>query len=149
MYFWWLVHSIYLLWWWFLLLLSCVLFALTRVVGGVGGYGWGNKNWACCSVVLMVFDTCLYVVRNSFGVNMVMLFLFWICVSVIMSYVYSLSRFLWDCDLELSVRLAYAGLVLHANSNEVLLMGNALFVVLMCILYYLSSRKIVSCYGWP
>lgn len=40
--FWWLVHLIYILWWWFLLLLSCVLIALTHVVGDVGGCGWGE-----------------------------------------------------------------------------------------------------------
>ena len=49
--------------------------------------------WACCSVALMVFGTCLHVIRNSSGVSMALLFLFWICVSVVMPYVYNLSRY--------------------------------------------------------
>ena len=49
--------------------------------------------------------------------------------------------------MELFVRLAYAGLVFHAISNGVCLMGNALFAVVMCISYSLSSRKNVRATG--
>ena len=49
--------------------------------------------------------------------------------------------------MELSVRLAYAGLVLHVSSSGVLLMGNARFMMVTCISYFLSSRKSVCTMG--
>ena len=63
------------------------------ILGGVGGSGWGNSMWACCSVALMVFGTCLYVVRNSSGERITLVLVFWIYISVVMSYVYNLSKY--------------------------------------------------------
>ena len=48
-----------------------------------------------------------------------MVFLFWICASVVIPCVYSLPRYFWDFILEVSVRLLYIGLHIHAYSNEV------------------------------
>ena len=50
---------------------------------------------------------------------MVIVFLFWICVSVVIPCVYSLSRYFWDFCLELSVRLVYIGLDIHACSSRI------------------------------
>jgi hypothetical protein len=55
------------------------------------GCGWWcggvveNIIVACCSVSSMVLDVCFYMVRNSSGVFMVIVFLFWVCVSVVIS----------------------------------------------------------------
>lgn len=78
---------------------------------------------------------------------MTLLVLFWICVNVVMSYVYNLSRNFWDCVLEFSGRLSYAGVVLHAISSWVCFMGNVLFAVTMYILYSLFSKKSVRTMG--
>ena len=45
----------------------------------------------------MVLGQFLYVVRNSSGVRVVVLEILRICGSVVMPYVYSLSRYFWDC----------------------------------------------------
>ena len=45
------------------------------------------------------------------------------------------------------MRLAYVGLDRHACSTDVILMGDARFVVVLCILYLLSSRKSVLAMG--
>jgi hypothetical protein len=81
----------------------------------------GNNICACCNVALMVLGEFLYVMRNSSGVRMVVLVLFRICVSVVMPYVYSLSRYFWDCILEWSGRVAYMGLVRHVVSSGIFL----------------------------
>ena len=62
-------------------------------LGGVGCCGRGNNMWACCRVALMVFGTCLYVVRNSLGERMTLVFVFWICVSVVIPHVYNFSKY--------------------------------------------------------
>ena len=85
--------------------------------------------------------------RNSSGVRMVVLVLFRICDSVVMPYVYSLSRYFWDCILEWSDRVAYMGLVLNVVSSGVFLTGKVLFLVVTCILYSLLSRKNVLAIG--
>lgn len=61
---------------------------------------WGNNICACWSAALMVLGEFLYIVRNSSGVRMAVLVLFRSCDSVVMPYVYSLSRYFWDCILE-------------------------------------------------
>ena len=91
----------------------------------------------------MVLGEFLYVMQNSSGVRMAVLVLFWICGSVVMPYVYSLSRYFWDCILEWSGRVVYVGLFLHAVSCGVFLTGKVLFLVVTCISYYLLSRKSV------
>ena len=53
----------------------------------------------------MVLGEFLYVIRNSFGVRMDVLVLFKICDRVILPYVYSLSRYFWDCIFEWSERM--------------------------------------------
>ncbi len=53
----------------------------------------------------MVLGEFLYVIRNSSGVRMDVLVLFRICDRVVMPYVYSLSRYFWECLFELSVRV--------------------------------------------
>ena len=58
-----------------------------------------------------------------------------------------MSKYFLDCNLELFVRLAYAGLFFHVISSGVCLMGNALFVVVMCISYSFSRRKSVRGMG--
>ena len=40
-----------------------------------------------------------------------MVFLFWICASVVIPCVYSLPRYFWDFILEVSVRLLYMGCI--------------------------------------
>ena len=45
----------------------------------------------CCSASLMVL--CLYMARNSSGVIMAIVSLFWICVVVVIPYMYSLSKY--------------------------------------------------------
>ena len=60
---------------------------------------------------------------------------------------YSLSRYVWDFILSLFGRLGYVGLVFHACSSGVFLMGNARFVVVTCISYSLSNRKSVLAMG--
>jgi hypothetical protein len=67
----------------------------------------------------MVLGEFLYVVRNSSGVRMDVLVLFRIWGSVVMPYVYSLSKYCWDCKMEWSGRVSYMGLVLHAISSGV------------------------------
>ena len=109
--------------------------------------GCGNSIWACCSAAWIVLGACLYMVRNSSGERMALLVLFWICGRVVIPYVYSLSRNFRDFVLASSVRLAYVGVVLHADSSWVCLMGNALFVVARCISYSLFNKKSVLAMG--
>ena len=47
----------------------------------------------CCSASLMVLGVCLYMAQNSSGVIMAIVSLFWICVVVVIPYMYSLSEF--------------------------------------------------------
>ena len=85
--------------------------------------------------------------RNSSCVSILLLVLFWICGRVVIPYVYSLSRYFWDFVLSSVVRLMYAGVVLHANSSWVCLMGNALLAVVMCISYCFFNKKSVRAMG--
>ena len=62
---------------------------------GVGGGGVGTNISACCSASLMNSGICLYMARNSYGVSMARVSLFWICVIVVMPYMYSLLRYFW------------------------------------------------------
>ena len=55
------------------------------VLWGLDGGGAGNSTLACCSVSLIVFCVCLYMVLNSSGVSMARSFLFCICVIIVMS----------------------------------------------------------------
>ena len=71
----------------------------------VGGDGGGNSVDACWRASLIVLGICLYVDWNSFGVSMALVSGFWICVSAVMPYMYSLSRYFWVLDLERFVRL--------------------------------------------
>ena len=93
------------------------MFVVCVMFGGVwcGGCRWGiadqgggggNNEWACCKASLMVLGACLYVVRNSSGVNIAKIALFWICGSVVIPYMYSLSRYCWDLAFMSVVRLA-------------------------------------------
>ena len=82
--------------------------------GGVCGGGWvwvvcvmgvggmGNNVEACCMASLMDLGMYLYVFWNSFGVSMALMVWFWICVSVVMPYMYSLFRYFWVLNLEFS-----------------------------------------------
>jgi hypothetical protein len=117
------------------------------VLWGAGWCVWGNSICACCSAALMVLGEFLYVMRNSYGVRVDVLFVFMICDSVVMPYVYSLSRYFWDCILEWSERVWYMGLVLHVISNGVFLIGKVLFVVVTCISYSFLSKKSVRDIG--
>ena len=47
----------------------------------------------------MILGTCLYAVWGYYGVSMVVLFLFWICVSVVMLYVYSIFEIVFWSNL--------------------------------------------------
>ena len=47
----------------------------------------------------------LYVDWNSFGVSMVLVSGFWICVSMVMPYMYSLLRYFWVLALDRSMRV--------------------------------------------
>ena len=78
---------------------------------------------AWCSASLMILDACLCVIRNSSRVGVALVFLFWICGSVVMPYVYSLSRYCWAFVLSLYVRLMYFGLDLHVCSSGVFFDG--------------------------
>ena len=78
---------------------------------------------------------------------MAVVVVFWICCRVVIPYVYSLSRNFWDCSLDSSVRLVYAGVDIHVSSNWVCLMGNALFAVTMWISYSFFNRKSVRAMG--
>ena len=62
-------------------------------IGGVGVGVTGNIIVACCRASLMILGACLYMVRNSSGVSMVMVSLFWICVSVVIPRVYNLFKY--------------------------------------------------------
>lgn len=100
----------------------CVFVRLIGCVGcmflrGIFGCEFGNSIWACSSASLIVLGECLCMVRNSSGVSMALLVLFWICGRVVMPYVYNLSRNFWDLTLSFSVRLAYVGFDFQANSN--------------------------------
>ena len=55
---------------------------------------------------------------------------------------YSLSRNFWNCNLDSSVKLAYAGVDFHASSSWVCLMENALLAVAMCISYFFSIKRV-------
>lgn len=63
--------------------------------------GLGILFWL---VVFWILGVCLYLVLNSSGVRMALVSLCFICVIVVMPYVYSLSRYVWFF-LESSVRL--------------------------------------------
>ena len=90
---------------------------------------------------------CLYMARNSYVVSMARMSLFWICVIVVIPYMYSLLRYFWVFESTQFVRLAYVGLFFHVCSSGVVLMGNARFVVVTCISYSHSSRKNVRAMG--
>ena len=117
------------------------------IVVRINGSVMGNIVVACCRASLMVLDVCLYVSWNSFGVIIAIVSLFWICISVVMPYVYSLLRYFWDFILEVSVRLVYIGLDSHVCSSGVFLRGKARFAVVTCISYSLLSRKRVLAMG--
>ena len=73
-----------------------------------GIYGWcrgGNIIDACWRASLIVLGICVYLNLNSCGASMVPVTRFWICGSVVMPYMYSLSRYFWVLDLERSVRV--------------------------------------------
>ena len=74
---------------------------------GWGGDGGGNSDLACCSVFLMILRMCLYMVQNSSGVSTALVSLFWICGSVVIPYMYSLSMYFWNFVFALPVWLAY------------------------------------------
>ena len=61
--------------------------------GGGGGDRGRNSDLASCSAFLMILDACLYVVWNSYGDNTALVCFFWICGSIVITYVYSLSRY--------------------------------------------------------
>jgi hypothetical protein len=132
---------------------SCAMVASVHCVV-CGWFQWGvsvgrggNSEWACCNASFMILGACLYVVRNYSGVNMAIVSLFWICGSIVIPYAYSLSSYCWNFVFALFVKLAYVELDLHACSSGVFLMGNARFVVVVCILYTLSSRKSLMAMG--
>jgi hypothetical protein len=68
-------------------------------------------------------------------------FLFWICGDVVIPYMYSLSRYLWDLAFMSIVRLANVQLDHHACSSGVFFMGNVQFEVVACTLNSLSNMK--------
>ena len=107
----------------------------------------GNRSCAWCSAALIVLGACLYMVRNSSGVRMALMVVFWICSRVVIPYVYSLSRNFWDCILDSSVKLAYVGVDFHVSSSWVCLMGNVLFAVVMCISYSFFNNKSMRVMG--
>ena len=72
---------------------------------------------------------------------------FWICASVVMSYMYSLSRYFCILVLDRSLRVLYVGWPFHFVSSRVCLMGNACIVECTCISYSLSRRKSVRAMG--
>jgi hypothetical protein len=76
----------------------------------VGVVGGGNSERGCCNASLIVLGMCLYVVWNSSGVSMAHVSLFWICGSVVILYVYNVTRQCWDLAFALPARLAYVGL---------------------------------------
>ena len=53
----------------------------------------------------IVFGHVLCVVKNSTGVSMTLVSLFWICGSIVIPYVYSLFKYFWDFFFALPVRL--------------------------------------------
>ena len=86
-------------------------------------------------------------VWNSSGFSMAVVSLFWICFNVVIPCMYSLSRYVWDFFLAFSGRLGYDGLDFYACSNGVFLDGDARFVVVTCISYFISSRKSILAMG--
>ena len=88
-----------------------------KVTEGVGSCEYENKICAWCSTALIVLGACLYMVWNSSGVSMALVVVFWICSRVVIPYVYSLSKNFWDCILDSSVELVYAGVDFHVSSS--------------------------------
>ena len=91
--------------------------------GGGDGGGGGNSDWACCRASLMILGTYSYVVWNSSRASKVRFSLIWICSSVVIPYMYSLSRHFWDFVSMSVVKLAYVGLDCHACSSGVFFYG--------------------------
>lgn len=60
---------------------------------------------ACWRTSLMVFGMCLYVDWNSCGVSIALVSKFWICVIVVMPYMWSLFRYFWVLALDRFVRV--------------------------------------------
>ena len=112
----------------------------------MGSGGVENNISACWSASLVSLGICLYMAWNSYEVSMARVSLFWICVIVVIPYMYSLLRYFWVFESTQFVRLAYVGLFFHVCSSGVVLMGNVWFVVVTCISYSHSSKK-CSSYG--
>lgn len=107
----------------------------------------GNNVLAWSRASLINFGAVLNFSLNSCGDRICWVIGFWICVMVVMSYIYSLLRYLMEFFFCSGDSEGYCGEVFHANSMGVCLIGNSFWVVFMWISYSLSSRNIVRAIG--